>query len=60
LCLFAKCGRAGQEGCKYFGAKNASIFWLSLPERLRGVRVSDPPVKAGAERKKKTAGLFLE
>ena len=33
---------------------------LSLHEWLWGGRVSDPPVKAGAERKKKTVGLFLE
>ena len=33
---------------------------LPLNERLWGGRVSDPPVKAGAERKKKTAfqGFF--
>ena len=40
--------------------KSASMSRLSLSERLWGGRVSDPPVKAGAERKKKTAGLFLE
>ncbi|GAB5497713.1 MAG: hypothetical protein PsegKO_00240 [Pseudohongiellaceae bacterium] len=27
---------------------------LSLRERLRGGRVSDPPIKAGAERRQKT------
>jgi hypothetical protein len=36
------------------------MFRLSLNERLWGGRVSDPPVKASAERKKKTAGLFSE
>ncbi len=36
------------------------MFRLSLVERSRGGRVPDPPVKAGAERKKKTAfqGFF--
>jgi len=41
--------------------KSVPIFVrLSLHERLWGGRVSDPPVKAGAERKKKTAfqGFF--
>jgi len=40
--------------------KKTSKSLLSPHKRLRGGRVPDPPVKAGAERKKKTAGLFLE
>ena len=40
--------------------KKTTMSRLSLNERLWGGRVSDPPVKAGAERKKKTAfqGFF--
>jgi hypothetical protein len=40
--------------------KKTTMSRLPLNERLWGARVSDPPVKAGAERKKKTAGLFSE
>jgi hypothetical protein len=40
--------------------KKTTMSRLLLNKRLWGGRVSDPPVKAGAERKKKTAGLFLE
>jgi hypothetical protein len=40
--------------------KKTTMSRLPLNERLWGARVSDPPVKAGAERKKKTVGLFLE
>ena len=40
--------------------RKPSISLLSLRERMWGRRVSDPPVKAGAERRKKTAfqGFF--
>ena len=46
--------------CEYTSAKKTSMFRLSLNERLWGGRVSDPPVKASAERKKKTVvqGFF--
>ncbi len=35
--------------------KNTSLSRLSLRQWLWGGRVSDPPMKAGAERRKKTA-----
>ncbi len=36
------------------GVKRALLSRLPLRERMWGGRVSDPPVKASAERKKKT------